>query len=532
MNRVFDLPKLYSGAEVLAGVYGYAFQLYYDFSGYTDIAIGSALLLGITLPRNFNRPYAAQNISDFWRRWHISFSNWLRDYLYFSLPGLRSRWKIFAYLNLVITMVIGGLWHGAGWTFLVWGAWHGDRPGGPPLVAGIARQSETDAYARSALPVRTGYVPLRSHRLGLLPRVEPLHGARYPLSNLLRHRFLREHHARVHCGADLRGRCALCPKRWYDGGLQLYCRFPYYAQAAAIAAVAVAIRYVAGSGSRAVHLFAILIMPAPSLPKKTSLAIATLGALLLLLETGEISAALYALRGPRFSSARYSERRTAPAHARTRHAGHRLETPPDHRAQSDRSARQSCGRSISRCGAPNWARPAQSRAFCITAILPSLPIPSPPMCARSCSNTSATPATASFSLPNPGPGMDTAASRLKGKAGSSMPPRRSAPAMVSMAWAASASKAALALLRALMLAEDHSQMEIHFLRQPGGGVLSVEAGGQKLGEVETDGPEIQPGYQTFPLSAGAREINLIRGARPGAPVRRQFRKEHAGRGLQ
>src|SRR5580692_4117047 len=125
VNRVFDLPNLYSGAEVLAGVYGYALQLYYDFSGYTDIAIGSALLLGITLPRNFNRPYAAQNISDFWRRWHISFSNWLRDYLYFSLPGLRSRWKVFAYLNLVITMVLGGLWHGASWTFLVWGAWHG-----------------------------------------------------------------------------------------------------------------------------------------------------------------------------------------------------------------------------------------------------------------------------------------------------------------------------------------------------------------------------------------------------------------------
>src|SRR5580698_1111109 len=125
VNRVFDLPKLYSGAEVLAGVYGYALQLYYDFSGYTDIAIGSALVLGITLPPNFNRPYAAQNISDFWRRWHMSFSHWLRDYLYFSLPGLRSRWKIFAYLNLVITMMLGGLWHGAGWTFLVWGAWHG-----------------------------------------------------------------------------------------------------------------------------------------------------------------------------------------------------------------------------------------------------------------------------------------------------------------------------------------------------------------------------------------------------------------------
>src|SRR5271165_5073575 len=125
VNRVFDLPKLYSGAEVLAGAYGYALQLYYDFSGYTDIALGSALLLGIKLPPNFNRPYIAQNIADFWRRWHISFSNWLRDYLYFSLPGLRSRWKIFAYLNLVITMALGGVWHGVTVNFLIWGLLHG-----------------------------------------------------------------------------------------------------------------------------------------------------------------------------------------------------------------------------------------------------------------------------------------------------------------------------------------------------------------------------------------------------------------------
>jgi D-alanyl-lipoteichoic acid acyltransferase DltB (MBOAT superfamily) len=123
VNRVFDTPTLYSGLEVLLGVYGYAFQLYYDFSGYTDIALGSALLLGFKLPANFNRPYEATNVADFWRRWHISFSNWLRDYLYFSLPGARG--KALPYLNLVITMLFGGLWHGLNWTFLVWGAWHG-----------------------------------------------------------------------------------------------------------------------------------------------------------------------------------------------------------------------------------------------------------------------------------------------------------------------------------------------------------------------------------------------------------------------
>src|SRR5205823_11131871 len=125
VGRVFDFPNLYTASEVLIGVYSYALQIYFDFSGYTDIAIGSALLLGIKLPPNFDMPYAASSVADLWRRWHISFSNWLRDYLYFSLPGMRSRWKIFAYTNLVITMVLGGLWHGVSWTFAIWGLLHG-----------------------------------------------------------------------------------------------------------------------------------------------------------------------------------------------------------------------------------------------------------------------------------------------------------------------------------------------------------------------------------------------------------------------
>jgi len=125
VNRVFDFPKLYTATETLVAVYAYALQLYYDFSGYTDIALGSALLLAIKLPPNFNMPYAAENIADFWRRWHISLSNWLRDYLYFSLPGLRSKWKIFTYWNLILTMLLGGLWHGARWNFVIWGLLHG-----------------------------------------------------------------------------------------------------------------------------------------------------------------------------------------------------------------------------------------------------------------------------------------------------------------------------------------------------------------------------------------------------------------------
>jgi D-alanyl-lipoteichoic acid acyltransferase DltB (MBOAT superfamily) len=123
VNRVFDTPKLYSGAEALIAVYAYSLQLYYDFSGYTDIARGAAMLMGIRMPINFDHPYLSSNITEFWRRWHLSFSNWLRDYIYFWLPGVRT--KVMPYINLVITMLLGGLWHGLTWTFAIWGLLHG-----------------------------------------------------------------------------------------------------------------------------------------------------------------------------------------------------------------------------------------------------------------------------------------------------------------------------------------------------------------------------------------------------------------------
>ncbi len=124
IDRVFDQPVLYSGFENLMAAYGYALQIYCDFSGYTDIAIGLALLLGFRLPANFNSPYKANNITDFWRRWHISLSSWLRDYLYIPLGGNR-KGRIRTNINLLITMVLGGLWHGANMRFLLWGALHG-----------------------------------------------------------------------------------------------------------------------------------------------------------------------------------------------------------------------------------------------------------------------------------------------------------------------------------------------------------------------------------------------------------------------
>jgi D-alanyl-lipoteichoic acid acyltransferase DltB (MBOAT superfamily) len=111
-------------AEAWAGVLAYTLQLYFDFSGYSDMAIGLARLFGIRLPMNFNSPYQATNIADFWRRWHVTLSRFLRDYLYIPLGGNR-RGSLRKYFNLFITMLIGGIWHGAGWTFVIWGALHG-----------------------------------------------------------------------------------------------------------------------------------------------------------------------------------------------------------------------------------------------------------------------------------------------------------------------------------------------------------------------------------------------------------------------
>lgn len=124
VSRIFDNPALYSGLENLLGVYGYALQLYCDFSGYSDMAIGIALWMGFHIPANFRAPYKSDSITDFWRRWHISLSSWLRDYLYISLGGNRCpRWRM--YLNQFLTMLLGGLWHGASWNFVIWGCVHG-----------------------------------------------------------------------------------------------------------------------------------------------------------------------------------------------------------------------------------------------------------------------------------------------------------------------------------------------------------------------------------------------------------------------
>ncbi len=124
VDDVFAAPNRHSSLEVLVAVYGYAVQIFADFCGYTNIAIGVALLLGFQFPQNFNSPYTAVSLQDFWRRWHMTLSRWLRDYLYIPLGGNR-KGRLLTYRNLLATMLLGGLWHGAAWTFVIWGGIHG-----------------------------------------------------------------------------------------------------------------------------------------------------------------------------------------------------------------------------------------------------------------------------------------------------------------------------------------------------------------------------------------------------------------------
>ena len=151
VDPVFSSPNSHSALDALFGAWGYAVQIYCDFSGYTDIAIGLALLLGIKFPVNFENPYSANTLQDFWRRWHITLSRWLRDYLYIPLGGNRGTTTEVS-RNIMITMMLGGLWHGASWTFLAWGGLHGvgqvvghirrtrrETAGLPPIAKGTWR---------------------------------------------------------------------------------------------------------------------------------------------------------------------------------------------------------------------------------------------------------------------------------------------------------------------------------------------------------------------------------------------------------
>jgi len=142
----FDAGSL-APLEAWYGVTAYAFQIYFDFSGYSDMAIGLGLMLGFVFPKNFDSPYLSQSLTEFWHRWHISLSSWLRDYLYVPLGGNR-KGKTRTYVNLLIVMLLGGLWHGAAWTFVIWGALHG------ALLASERLRGKAALYGSLPVPVR------------------------------------------------------------------------------------------------------------------------------------------------------------------------------------------------------------------------------------------------------------------------------------------------------------------------------------------------------------------------------------------
>ncbi|MBK7581302.1 MAG: MBOAT family protein [Myxococcales bacterium] len=246
VDRVFDAPTQYSALECYSAVLGYAVQIYCDFSGYTDIAIGSALLLGVRFPLNFDSPYKAPNIQDFWRRWHISLSTWLRDYLYVPLGGNR-KGEARTYVNLMLTMLLGGLWHGANWTFVVWGGLHG------------AALAVTRAYTawRARLGVRKRSSPW-VHALSVLGtfhlvcvawiffRAETFAKASIIFAQL---GTLTTYHPNL--PAPVLGLLALgllshwAPERWYLGAQRVFAQMPAPAQGMALFCVGLALRAMA-----------------------------------------------------------------------------------------------------------------------------------------------------------------------------------------------------------------------------------------------------------------------------------------------
>jgi len=251
VTRVFDTPTLYSGLEVLAAVYGFALQLFFDFSGYTDIALGVGLLLGLKLPENFNRPYIAANLMDFWRRWHISFSFWLRDYIQERLPQRRRTHPLLSYCySVILTFLLGGLWHGIGWTFLTWGLLHG--------------------FALATVRI---WMQLRKRPRGKKPSVAGTLVAQFVTFHFVCFTWIFFHASSMQNAFEVLGRLgsltwghdnltlpilgvlggsavlACLPVKWLDGSADLLGKMPFWVQGLALAGLVLAIQSLSGRGS-------------------------------------------------------------------------------------------------------------------------------------------------------------------------------------------------------------------------------------------------------------------------------------------
>ncbi len=245
--RVFDTPALYSSVEILVGVYAFALQLFFDFSGYTDIAMGAALLLGIELPENFRQPYLSPNLADFWRRWHITFSNWLRDYLFDPLPKRRKHPLLSYSYAFLITFTLGGLWHGLSWNFLIWGVLHGLALG-VVFAWKLGRRVPSPHWWAKALGILLTFhfvcftwiffrASTLQNAMGILRGLGTLTWSTGNLTPMVMGVLLLA--AALHC----------IPPGWFDASARAASRAPFWAQGLAMAALILLIQTLAGRGS-------------------------------------------------------------------------------------------------------------------------------------------------------------------------------------------------------------------------------------------------------------------------------------------
>jgi len=247
VDRIFEDPGAYTAAEVLLGLYGYTLQIYCDFSGYTDVARGSAMLMGYCLPENFDRPYQSKSPAEFWRRWHMTLSAWLRDYLYFPLGGSRGT-PLRAYFNLFLTMFLIGLWHGAAWTFVIYG-----------LIQAFAVVLHRLIYKRFGPPAeqqpawKIGLKVFGTMHLVVLSRIffrsADLSNATDVISQLT-----MGGHGFGHVTASVWAVLVLgyvshyTPRTWFEGLRQRFVRLPAAAQATVLAAASGALMLVVSEG--------------------------------------------------------------------------------------------------------------------------------------------------------------------------------------------------------------------------------------------------------------------------------------------